>query len=84
MFFFFGVLGEGGSGGLVGLLVSMYPHMSLSGASAKTLTGECVLRDRWVSKTVCPLQPGQQHEDRVRQSIHHAYKGHGPLMAPRL
>lgn len=54
---------------------------SFAPASAKSLTGECIHRDRWVTKTTCLLQPGPQHVDRVRQSINHTYKGHGPLMA---
>lgn len=64
--------------------VSVYHHIALPPASAKTLTGECIHRDRWVTKTTCLLQPGPRHVDRVRQSINHAYKGHGPLMAVRL
>lgn len=69
-----------GGGGYVTVFVSVYPHISSPLPSAGTLTGECILRDRWVTKTTCLLQPGPRHVDRVRQSINHAYKGHGPLM----
>lgn len=63
------------------LYVSVYPRISLPLASARTLAGECIHKDRWVTKTTCLLQPGPRHVDRVRQSINHTYKGHGPLMA---
>lgn len=60
--------------------VSVYAQISSPLPPARTLTGECIHRDRWVTKTACLLQPGPWHVDRVRQSINHPYKGHGPLM----
>lgn len=42
----------------VRVTVFVYPRISLPLPPAKTVTGECIHRDRWVSKTTCLLQPG--------------------------
>lgn len=72
-------LGSGEREGVT-MFVSVCPYISSPLPSARTLTGEYILRERWVTKTTCLLQPGLQHVDRVRQSINHKYKGHGLLM----
>lgn len=65
----------GGWGLYVTLFVSVYLHISWSLASARTLTGKCILRNRWVTKTVYLLQTRLLHADRVRKSINQAHKG---------
>lgn len=57
------------------LFVSIYLYASLPLASARTLTGKCILRNRWVTKTMYLLQLGPPHVDRVIKSINQRQKG---------
>lgn len=55
--------------------MSVYLHISLPLASARTLTGNCILGNRWVTKTMYLLQPGPPHVDKVTKSINQSQKG---------